>query len=128
KVDLDSNNQVDQANFYYSLNGDEWTAIGETLQMSYTLPHFMGYRFGLFNYATENLGGYVDYDYFRVTDQVLGVAGTGEAIKQLDTTQPSGQTNKWRYRLPIIGLLAGAMLFIYQVRKRKQKVGVTRQT
>lgn len=128
KVDLDFNNQVDQANFYYSLNGDEWTAIGETLQMSYTLPHFMGYRFGLFNYATENLGGYVDYDYFRVTDQVLGVAGTGEAIKQLDTTQPSGQTNKWRYRLPIIGLLAGAMLFIYQVRKRKQKAGVTRQT
>jgi hypothetical protein len=34
----------------------------------YTLPHFIGYRFALFNYATKTLGGIVDFDYFRVSD------------------------------------------------------------
>jgi len=29
------------------------------------MPHFMGYRFGLFNYATLTPGGYVDFDWFR---------------------------------------------------------------
>jgi hypothetical protein len=34
--------------------------------MAYTLPHFMGYRFGLFCYATSAAGGYGDFDGFRV--------------------------------------------------------------
>jgi hypothetical protein len=34
--------------------------------MVYTVPQFMGYRFGLFNYATEKPGGYVDFDYYRI--------------------------------------------------------------
>jgi hypothetical protein len=29
----------------------------------------MGYRFGLFNYATQNTGGYVDFDYFRISER-----------------------------------------------------------
>ena len=40
------------------------------LQMRYTLPHFMGYRFGLFNYATKEAGGRADFDYFRLSDQI----------------------------------------------------------
>lgn len=32
----------------------------------------MGYRFALFNYATETAGGFVDFDYFRVSDEVTG--------------------------------------------------------
>ena len=35
--------------------------------MPYTLPHFMRYRFGLYNYATSEAGGHVDFDYFRIT-------------------------------------------------------------
>jgi len=34
--------------------------------MIYAIPHFMGYRFGLFNYATEHPGGYADFDWFRI--------------------------------------------------------------
>jgi hypothetical protein len=30
------------------------------------MPHFMGYRFGLFNYATKTPGGFVDFDWFRI--------------------------------------------------------------
>jgi hypothetical protein len=30
----------------------------------------MGYRFGLFNFATKTPGGYADFDYFRVSDKI----------------------------------------------------------
>lgn len=67
KAVCDFKDMKDQARFYYSLDGDKWNAIGQPLQMKYTLDHFMGYRFGLFNYATEQLGGSVDFDYFKVS-------------------------------------------------------------
>lgn len=66
KASCDFKNRTDKGYFYYSFDGKTWKTIGEPLQMSYTLPHFVGYRFGLFNYATENTGGYVDFDYFRI--------------------------------------------------------------
>ncbi|RZJ81757.1 MAG: glycoside hydrolase, partial [Chryseobacterium sp.] len=69
KAECDFTDRKDLANFYYSLDGKTWKSIGSTLKMSYTLPHFMGYRFGLFNYATESAGGFVDFDYFRTREQ-----------------------------------------------------------
>lgn len=66
KLLCDFTNQTDKAYFSYSLDGNSWTSIGNTLQMSYTLPHFMGYRFALFNYATKSTGGFVDFDYLRL--------------------------------------------------------------
>jgi hypothetical protein len=45
------------ADFFYSLDGRSWKPIGTQLKMAYTLPHFMGYRFGLFNYATKMQAG-----------------------------------------------------------------------
>jgi beta-xylosidase len=66
KADCDFTDRTDKAKFYYSLDGKNWVAIGSVLQMAYTLPHFMGYRFGLFNYATKEAGGYVDFDWFRI--------------------------------------------------------------
>lgn len=79
KVEMDFKNNTDKAYFYYSLDGNRWTAIGNTLQMSYTLPHFMGYRFALFNYATQSAGGYVDFDYFRIENRMTGTGGSGES-------------------------------------------------
>lgn len=70
KAEADFKNQADKANFYYSLDGKKWQPIGVTLNMAYTLSHFMGYRFALFNYATQTTGGYVDFDYFRVGDAI----------------------------------------------------------
>lgn len=70
----DFREKVDKARFYYSLDGDRWRSIGDELQMTYTLPHFMGYRFGLFTYASKEAGGHADFDYFRISDQVDGVA------------------------------------------------------
>jgi beta-xylosidase len=67
----DFGNRADKAYFYYSLDEETWMPIGDELVMRYTLPHFMGYRFGLFNYATKEAGGHADFDYFRIHDTML---------------------------------------------------------
>ena len=67
KIQANFRNRTDQARFYYSLDGMRWNQLGTSLKMSYTLPHFMGYRFGLFNFATKSAGGWADFDYFRVS-------------------------------------------------------------
>lgn len=69
KADCDFTNHTDKGYFYYSLDGKNWTQIGNTLQMAYTLPHFMGQRFGLFNYATKTAGGSADFDFFHISDK-----------------------------------------------------------
>lgn len=70
KIDCDFRDRTDKAYFYYSLDNKSWKKIGSVLQMAYTLPHFMGYRFGLFNYATKTTGGFVDFDYYHVSDEI----------------------------------------------------------
>ncbi|WP_288278054.1 glycoside hydrolase 43 family protein [uncultured Prevotella sp.] len=56
----------DVANFYYSLDGENWTKIGtENYRMIFDYRRFfMGTKFGIFNYATKKAGGYVDVDAF----------------------------------------------------------------
>jgi len=66
RVDCDFTNKTDKATFQYSTDGTTWKALGNTLSMSYTIPHFMGYRFQMFNQATKAAGGYVDIDWFKV--------------------------------------------------------------
>ncbi|WP_428668578.1 glycoside hydrolase family 43 protein [Runella sp.] len=70
KAECNFRNRADIAHFYYSLDGKAWAKIGEPLKMPYTIPHFMGYRFGLFNYATQTTGGFADFDYFRIEDTI----------------------------------------------------------
>ena len=66
RADCDFRDKADVANFFYSLDGKKWIPVGSQLKMEYSMPHFMGYRFGLFNYATKEPGGYVDFDWFRI--------------------------------------------------------------
>jgi beta-xylosidase len=68
KAECDFTDKKDVANFFYSLDGKTWKHIGTQLKMSYTLPHFMGYRFALFNYATKNIGGFADFDFFHISN------------------------------------------------------------
>ncbi|HKG69914.1 MAG TPA: hypothetical protein VKA92_13665, partial [Segetibacter sp.] len=70
KAECDFTDKKDVADFFYSLDEKTWTPIGSRLEMTYTLPHFMGYRFALFNYATKNIGGSADFDYFHVSDSI----------------------------------------------------------
>lgn len=74
KIECNFLNKVDIANFFYSLDGKKWNIIGGPLKMEYTLmEHFMGYRFGLFNYSTKNPGGFADFDYYHISDQISTV-------------------------------------------------------
>ncbi|MDR0785680.1 MAG: glycoside hydrolase 43 family protein [Treponema sp.] len=57
---------AETATFSYSLDGETWQSIGNAVTIQWSMPHFTGYRFGLFNYATREAGGYVDFDYFHV--------------------------------------------------------------
>ena len=72
KTECNFTDKKDVAEFFYSLDGKTWLPIGTKLKMAYTLPHFMGYRFALFNYATKNTGGYADFDYFRIENKISG--------------------------------------------------------
>jgi beta-xylosidase len=65
RIECDFRELKDTAWFYYSIDGKTWQPVGEPLKMTYTMPHFMGYRFGLFNYATKNTGGFADFDFFE---------------------------------------------------------------
>jgi len=69
KAECDFTDKRDVADFFYSLDGKKWMPIGSPLKMTYTLPHFMGYRFALFNYATKTAGGYADFDFFHISDK-----------------------------------------------------------
>ena len=72
RAECDFKDRADVGRFYYSLDGREWKPIGEVLRMRYTLPHFMGYRFALFHFATRTPGGHADFDYFRVGRELVG--------------------------------------------------------
>lgn len=51
----------DKAYFYYSVDGESFVSIGGALKMQYTLDLFVGYRIGIFSYATKELDGRVDF-------------------------------------------------------------------
>lgn len=70
RADCNFKDMADKARFFYSRDGRAWTAIGSELKMRYTIPHFMGYRFALLNYAAKSPGGFVDFDFFRVSDRI----------------------------------------------------------
>jgi hypothetical protein len=66
KVECEFQPSPEVARFSYSLDGSSWTPIGRPSGLSYTAPHFMGYRFALFFYSTKTSGGRVDFDYYRI--------------------------------------------------------------
>jgi beta-xylosidase len=73
KAECNFTDKKDTADFFYSLDGKSWKKIGTPLKMSYTLPHFMGYRFTLFNYAAKKTGGYADFDFFHIDETITGL-------------------------------------------------------
>lgn len=56
---------TDNANFFYSTDGENWIKLGTEFHMIYNLRHFMGNRFAIYNYATKEAGGYIDIDSFE---------------------------------------------------------------
>ena len=55
-----------QVSFAYGLNDQSIKKLGNTLSMKFDLSIFTGNKFSLFNYATIQTGGFVDFDWFRI--------------------------------------------------------------
>ncbi len=70
KAECNFKDKKDVADFFYSLDSKSWLPIGTQLKMAYTIPQFIGYRFALFNYSTKNIGGFADFDYFRISETI----------------------------------------------------------
>jgi len=67
KIEADFNLGKDLANFYYSIDQKNWAEMAKDYKMIFDYRRFfMGSKFAIFNYATKNLGGFVDVDFFRV--------------------------------------------------------------
>ena len=82
RVDHDFTSLTDKATFFYSLDGKQWQSIGDTLQMHYDMPDFCGQRFMLFNFATKETGGKVDFDWFHV-DPIVDKIGNARATANI---------------------------------------------
>ncbi|KIO31139.1 hypothetical protein M407DRAFT_19771 [Tulasnella calospora MUT 4182] len=55
-----------QATFSYSTDGTTFNSIGSAFTMSTSGDFLTAYRFGIFNYATSALGGYVTVPLFQL--------------------------------------------------------------
>ncbi len=67
RVDGDFTDGKDMSYYFYSLDGKNWTALGNPVPVKFDYTRmFMGTKFAIFNYATKTLGGYVDVDYFHM--------------------------------------------------------------
>ena len=97
RVDFDLPVDRGTASFYYSTDGSSWTKIGDNVGLSYSLHMFVGYRFGLFNYATKTAGGYADFDWFKI-----GTDYKDEIYLDMaqDTTPPAPYNNGVAVKLP----------------------------
>jgi beta-xylosidase len=56
-----------QGRFSYSTDGVSFTQLGPGFTMTNAWQFFMGYRFGIFNYATQALGGAVTVERFDLS-------------------------------------------------------------
>ncbi|WP_051197663.1 glycoside hydrolase family 43 protein [Flavobacterium soli] len=69
RIDADFNLKKDTAQFYYSTDNKNWKPIGQEFKMIFDYRRFfMGTKFAIFNYATKNIGGFVDVDFFEIND------------------------------------------------------------
>lgn len=62
---MDCDFTTDDALFFYSLDDKSWSQLGDKFHMIFSMAHFTGNKFAIFNYATKTAGGYVDVDFFR---------------------------------------------------------------
>lgn len=71
KVSADFTGGKDEAEFFYLDAQNEWKKIGVTKRLYFKLDFFTGCRFGLFVYATKEIGGkagFADFKYIKSSD------------------------------------------------------------
>ena len=97
------NFSTNKTNFYYSYDNKRYTKFGPEMNMGYTLGVFVGNRFFLFNYATKQLGGYVDIDWFSTEpmweEEWFYGPGTLHTYSEADLTVEKMELEKTDYSL-----------------------------
>ncbi len=69
KADFDF--ESDNVSFYFSLDELVWYPASDEYKMTKTHSTSLGYRAALFSFGKESVGGYADYDYFRIDNRLL---------------------------------------------------------
>ena len=86
-----ANYNTSKASFAYSFDDLTYSLLGNELSMQFSLTVFTGNKFCIFNYATIEIGGYVDVDWFR-TDSCRQTIVTPHLLVNgipIDTTEIS---------------------------------------
>jgi Beta xylosidase C-terminal Concanavalin A-like domain/Fungal cellulose binding domain len=81
----------DTAGFAYGTDGSTFTSIGSPYTLNNTWEFFMGYRYGIFNYATQSQGGSVVLNSFTIDDEIglSGAAPPGSGVTSTPTSTAS---------------------------------------
>lgn len=67
RVEADITPHAGSGQFSYSLDGKEFTNLGDVYELNSDWEFFMGYRFGIFNFATAETGGSVVVSEFSLS-------------------------------------------------------------
>ncbi len=82
---------TDKVVFAYSTDGENFQPIGTEFQMEFTNTYFCGNRYGIFNYATLQQGGYIDVDGIQVNQRPL----FSRTLKISDALEPEWADYRW---------------------------------
>ena len=63
RIFCDFEDNTDLATAWYEKDG-QWIQFGEAVKMQFLLDHFMGYRFSVSMFSTEECGGHADFKNF----------------------------------------------------------------
>lgn len=63
RIFCDFEDNTDLATAWYEKDG-QWIQFGEAVKMQFSLDHFMGYRFSVSMFSTEECGGHADFKNF----------------------------------------------------------------
>lgn len=99
-----------RASFAYGFDNQSFKKLGNDLAMAFSLSIFTGNKFCLFNYATVNAGGFVDFDWFRIHTGTLTDVGSEEGHNHDEMPEdfflgqnypnPFNPMTEIRYRIP----------------------------
>lgn len=82
----------DTAQFAYSTDGKTFTSIGSSYTLNNAWEFFMGYRYAIFNYATQSQGGSVVLNAFTMDDET-GLSGAAPTTSVASTPTSSSSTS-----------------------------------
>lgn len=82
----------DTAEFAYSTDGKTFASIGSPYTLNNAWEFFMGYRYGIFNYATQSQGGSVVLNSFTIDDET-GLSGAAPTTSGTSAPTSSSSTS-----------------------------------